>query len=61
MSATSEAIFDQIRDAETALAEARVNNDQVLIDSLQRDLTVLQKRHAASIEALNEGRQVIKG
>ena len=61
MSASSEALFEQIRDTETALAEARARNDQVLVDSLERDLLILQKRHAVSVEALNENRQVLKG
>lgn len=61
MSASNEILLDQIKDAEKALAEARVMNDQVLVDSLERDLTILRKRHTTSVDALNEGRTILKG
>lgn len=62
MSATTERLLEQIKQAEHSLAEARaLGQDPANITTLEVNLTTLRARLSQANEALTEGKQILKG
>lgn len=61
MSATTEMLLEQIKEAEAALDAARTAGDSVALVRLQENIRGLRMRFMQSSQALNEGRTVLKG
>ena len=61
MSATTEALLEQIKATEDGIAAAQTTGDGATLVALRKKLIELHAQFNASSSALNEGKGVLKG